>query len=584
MLSKKILALSPGSSGDTVKIILLNWASLLCNVTVSACLSFLVRDLSRGVFVPIHLAFAGAGVLLAGTFRFVNTLAGAALSFRAGSRVKRGLREGLYQKLISLGPGYHRSVPTAEAVQLSGEGVDQLEIYFGRYLAQFFYSLLAPATLFIILSFISVKIAVVLLVAVPLIPLTIALVQRFAKRLLAKYWAKYTQLGDSFLENLQGLDTLKIYGADEARRREMNSHAENFRKITMRVLLMQLNSITVMDIIAYGGAAAAMILSFGELAAGALDLGEAFFITLIGAEFFLPMRVLGSYFHIAMNGVAAADKMFRIFQLPPRRNPAPHSAPRPPAPEEPAIRLRNLSFSYDRDRRVLENISLDIPRGAFIALVGESGSGKSTIAGILAGQAAPYQGQAVLGGRGEIADLETGTLRSALTLVRHNSYLFAGTPRDNLLLGKADASAEEMATVLDRVGLGEFLQQRQGLDTAILEGAANLSGGQKQRLALARALLHDTEIYIFDEVSSNIDMESEALIMEAIKALARRKTVLLITHRLANAAGADKIAVLEGGRLAGFDDHEALLRQGGVYQRMYREQQELESFAEGRGP
>lgn len=582
MLNKRILSLSPESAGDAVKIIVFDWIGLLCNAAALGFMASLVGELCRGSFEVRRLVPAVSVILPAAALRFVSTLAASGAAFRAGSRVKRGLRERLYQKLVSLGPSYHRRIPTAEAVQLSGEGVDQLEIYFGRYLAQFFYSLLAPVTLFGILSFISLKIAVILLVAVPLIPITIALVQGFAKKLLSRYWTSYTQLGDSFLENLQGLDTLKIYGADEMRHREMNNHAEDFRKITMRVLLMQLNSITVMDIIAYGGAAAAMILSFGELAAGAIDTGEAFFIIMIGAEFFIPMRVLGSYFHIAMNGIAAAGKMFRLFDLKPPGK-GPRIAPVPSesrAAEEAAIRLRDLSFAYEADRPVLRNISLEIPPRSFIALVGESGSGKSTVAGILAGQAAPYSGQARVGGR-EIADMETGELMSALTLVRHNSYLFAGTLRDNLLMGKPGASDIEMREALEQAGLREFLEPRQGLDRAIRERGEDLSGGQRQRLALARALLHDTDIYIFDEVSSNIDTESEEQVMETINALARRKTVLLITHRLANALRADRIAVLDRGSLAAFDGHEALLRQEGLYARMYRQQRELEAFSAG---
>jgi ABC-type transport system involved in cytochrome bd biosynthesis fused ATPase/permease subunit len=582
MLNKRILALSPESAGDAARIILFDWIALLCNAAALGSMAFLVGELCRASFAVRPLALAAAVILPAAALRFVCTLAVSGAAFRAGSRVKRGLRERIYRKLISLGPSYHRRISTAEAVQLSGEGVDQLEIYFGRYLAQFFYSLIAPVTLFGILSFISLKIAVILLIAVPLIPITIALVQGFAKKLLSKYWTSYTRLGDSFLENLQGLDTLKIYGADEGRHREMNEHAENFRRITMGVLCMQLNSITVMDIIAYGGAAAAMILSFGELAAGAIDTGEAFFIIMIGAEFFIPMRVLGSYFHIAMNGIAAAGKMFRLFDLKPEKGPriVPGPSGGRAAEGEAAIRLRDLSFAYEADRPVLKNISLEIPPRSFIALVGESGSGKSTIAGILAGRAAPYSGQARIGGR-EIADLETSELMPALTLVRHNSYLFAGTVRDNLLMGKPGASEAAMKEALERAGLREFLETRQGLDTAVREGAENLSGGQRQRLALARALLHDTDIYIFDEVSSNIDTESEERIMTAINALARQKTVLLITHRLANALRADRIAVLDRGSLAAFDSHEALLRQEGIYARMFRRQRELEAFSSG---
>jgi ABC-type transport system involved in cytochrome bd biosynthesis fused ATPase/permease subunit len=327
-----------------------------------------------------------------------------------------------------------------------------------------------------------------------------------------------------------------------------------------------------------------MLLSFGELAAGAIDLGEAFFIIMIGAEFFLPMRTLGSYFHIAMNGVAAAGKMFRLFDLQtkPAASPAAEQAGTG-LPGEGAIRLEDLSFAYEADRPVLKHISLEIPPRGFIALVGASGSGKSTVAAVLSGQGGAYTGHAFIGGR-EVADMETEALMKTLTLVRHNSRLFAGTVRDNLLMGKPGAGEAELEEALEWVGLREFLETRQGLDTVIQERAANLSGGQQQRLALARALLHDTAIYIFDEVSSNIDVESEERIMEVINALARKKTVLLITHRLANALRADKIAVLDQGVLAAFGKHGELLEQGGIYSRMYREQRELEAFARGERP
>jgi ABC-type transport system involved in cytochrome bd biosynthesis fused ATPase/permease subunit len=410
-------------------------------------------------------------------------------------------------------------------------------------------------------------------------------VQTVAKKLLGRYWASYTKLGDSFLENLQGLTTLKIYRADEQRHRDMNGEAENFRRVTMRVLLMQLNSITIMDLIAYGGAALGIVLAMGEFRRGHIGFGEALFIILIGAEFFIPMRLLGSYFHVAMNGVAASAKMFRLLDL---GGPAP--PPEPAAPsraagraEDAHIRLEGLSFAYEPGRPVLRDIDLDIPPGGFTALVGESGSGKSTVAAVLSGRALPYTGHALLGGR-EIAAMNSRALLKTLTLVSHNSYLFAGTLRENLLMAKPGAPDRELRDALTRVRLEEFLGARGGLETVIAEGAANLSGGQKQRIALARALLHDTAIYVFDEASSNIDIESEEAIMEAINSLAARKTLLLITHRLANVRRAGVIAVLDRGRLAALGSHGDLVRQGGIYGRMYRQQEELEALVHGGAP
>jgi ABC-type transport system involved in cytochrome bd biosynthesis fused ATPase/permease subunit len=592
MLNKRILSLSPAAGKDAVKIVLFNWVNLLANIGAMAGLAFMVQRVYDGNYQPAPLLLPSLGIIASLAIRSIGTAAAADAAFMAGSRVKQSLRERIYRRLIDLGPAYNRHISTAETIQLSGEGVEQLESYFGRYVPQFFYSLLAPLTLFAVLSRISFKAALILLICVPIIPITIAMVQSVAKKLLGKYWTSYTKLGDSFLENLQGLTTLKIYGADERRHREMNGEAENFRRITMRVLRMQLNSITVMDLIAYGGAALSIILSIGEFQRGRVSFGAAFFIIMIGAEFFIPMRLLGSYFHVAMNGIAASAKIFRLLDLP-----AGKTASGPPGPKTGAggpaggrsggpaggiIRLENLSFAWEPDQPVLRDINLEIPQGGFIALAGESGSGKSTVAAILSGRAAPYEGHARIGGV-EIAEISPKRLMKTLTLVSHNSYLFAGTLRENLLMAKPDAADGELFAVLEQVRLEEFIGGREGLDTRIAEGAANLSGGQKQRAAIARALLHDTDMYIFDEAGSNIDMESEEAVMEAINGLAGRKTVLLITHRLANARRADRIAVLDQGRLAACDTHEALMGQGGIYARMYRQQEELEALVHGGG-
>jgi ABC-type transport system involved in cytochrome bd biosynthesis fused ATPase/permease subunit len=578
MLNRRILSLSSTAGKDAAKIVLLNWASLLSNIAALAALSFMVQRVYMGDYRLVTLLAPSLGIAASLIVRTICTTASTDAAFMAGSRVKQNLRERIYRQLISLGPAYSRHVSTAETVQLSGEGVDQLETYFGRYVPQFFYSLLAPLTLFAVTACISLKAAAILLICVPLIPVTIALVQSFAKKLLGKYWTSYTKLGDSFLENLQGLTTLKIYGADERRHREMNGEAENFRRITMRVLRMQLNSITVMDLIAYGGAALAIILSMGEFRQGRIGFGAAFFIIMIGAEFFIPMRLLGSYFHLAMNGIAASAKIFRLLDL----VPAKAAAASPAAKSKAAggmIRLENLSFAWEPPRLVLRDINLSLPGGGFLALAGESGSGKSTVAAILSGRAVPYEGRVFIGGR-DLADFSPEALMKTLTLVSHNSYLFAGTLRENLLMAKPAAPDKELTAALKQVRLEEFTAG-EGLDTRIAEGAANLSGGQKQRVAIARALLHDTDIYIFDEAGSNIDMESEEAIMEAINGLAKRKTVLMITHRLANARRADRIAVLEEGRLAACDTHGALMAQGGIYARMYRRQEELEALVHG---
>jgi ABC-type transport system involved in cytochrome bd biosynthesis fused ATPase/permease subunit len=586
MLNKRLLSLSPTVGKDAARIILLNWISLVCNTGALAALAFMIQAIYDESYQLSHLAIPALGIVVSLWVRSFCTLASGDAGFIAGSRVKLSLRERVYRKLLDLGPAYNRHVSTAETALLFGEGVDQLESYFGKYVPQFFYSMIAPLTLFAALSRISFKAALILLIGVPLIPFTIAMVQTVAKKLLGKYWASYARLGDTFLENLQGLSTLKIYGADGRRHEAMNGEAENFRRITMKVLRMQLNSITVMDSIAYGGAALAIILALGEFRQGLIGFGEAFFIIMIGAEFFIPMRLLGSYFHLAMNGIAAGGKIFRILDLGAGDGVSPGKPVAGPASPgsagEALIRLEHLSFAYEPDRPVLQDISLEIPRGGFVALAGESGSGKSAIAAVLTGRAAPYSGRALVAGR-EAAEFGAAALLRIVTLVSHNSYLFAGTLRENLLMAKPDASDAELREVLRQARLDEFAGGGEGLDAKIAEGAANLSGGQRQRAALARALLHDTEIYIFDEASSNIDIESEEAIMEAILGLAGRKTVLLITHRLANARRADIIAALDQGRLAACGSHEALMRRGGVYERMCRRQEELEALVRGGG-
>lgn len=471
---------------------------------------------------------------------------------------------------MCLGASYSEQVKTSEVVQVAVEGVDQLETYFGAYLPQFFYAMLAPLTLFVVLCFVSVPAAVVLLVCVPLIPVAIAAVQTWAKKLLSKYWGQYTALGDTFLENLQGLTTLKIYQADAFKNDEMNVEAEKFRKITMKVLTMQLNSITIMDLIAYGGAALGVIMAATQLRAGKIDLAGALLIVLLAADFFIPMRQLGSFFHIAMNGMAASDKIFRLLDLP---EPA-HGGVSCPAGD---IVCRGLRFSYEPEREILHGVDLTIPQGKFVSLVGESGCGKSTISALLMGRNKGYTGSVAIGGA-ELRNIEKASLMRRITYVSHQSYLFKGTVRENLLMGAPGADDGALWAVLERVNLADFLRSEDGLETQLLEKAANLSGGQCQRLALARALLHDGPVYIFDEATSNIDVESENDIMREIHKLAETKTVILISHRLVNVAGADRIYVLESGAVAESGSHEALLLNGGLYAKLWTAQQSLENY------
>ena len=453
------------------------------------------------------------------------------------------------------------------------EGIDQLETYFGSYLPQFFYAMLAPVTLFAVLAPVSFPAAVVLFLCVPLIPLSIVAVQRWAKKLLSKYWGQYTALGDTFLEDLQGLTTLKIYQADGYKQEQMDQQAERFRKITMKVLTMQLNSITIMDLVAYGGAALGILLAVSQFRAGAVDLAGCLLIIVLAADFFLPMRLLGSFFHIAMNGMAASEKMFRILDLP-----VPTAGDQP-FPADCSIRCENVGFSYDPGREVLTGISLACPAGSFTALVGESGCGKSTLAALLTGRNRGYTGSITVGGV-ELSRLDEAGLLENVTYISHQSYLFKGTVEENLRLARPNATEEELWQALEQVNLAAFLRGEQGLSTQLLEGASNLSGGQRQRLALARGLLRRSPVYLFDEATSNIDVESENDIMAVIRQLAKERTVLLISHRLANVVDAQQIYVLEHGAVAERGTHQQLLEQGGLYRRLWDAQYALEHYGE----
>ncbi len=591
MIKIRLIKLLSHAKKYVVLQVLWQWISLIAQVLLIFTLSGMIAGVykamgefsspafcQRGEKFIVDFAFCVLIIIFCIAIRFFMEWLTSRTSYKASVDVKRILRSKIYEKLLRLGSSYRENVHTAEVVQLAGEGVEQLEIYFGKYLSQFFYSLICPLTLFSILSFVNLRAASVLLICVPLIPLSIVVVMKIAKRLLKKYWGLYAELGDSFLENLQGLTSLKIYQADEKKAREMDRESQKFRHVTMKVLTMQLNSTSVMDIMAYGGAAVGMIVTLLQFRAGHVDLQGALMIILLAAEFFIPLRLLGSFFHVAMNGMAASDKIFALLDMP---EPEEKTGRLPENLE--AIKFENVNFSYNKERSILQDLNIECRQG-ITSFVGVSGSGKSTIAGILMGRNKGYTGNVLI----EIAqssramtDISEASLMKNIVLVNHDSYLFKGSIRDNLLMAKPYANDDELNAVLEKVKLFDFVQANGGLDYQLTEAASNLSGGQKQRLALARALLLNPQVFIFDEATSSIDVESEEEIMKVIGELSKSKIIILISHRLANVVKSNQIYFLQNGKITESGNHQQLMQMNGEYSRLYKKQEELEAFAGG---
>ena len=572
----RLIKLLKGSGKYIIYQIAWQWLSLFAQIAIVWQVTQLIDEAwqksitSSDVLMTIGIVSAGLIV------RFICDRLYSRACYLASVDVKRVLREQIYRKVLWLGPSYREQIRTSEIVQMTGEGVEQLETYFGRYLSQFLYALLAPFSLFIIISRISLRTAVVLLAAVPLIPIVIMLVMFIARKILGNYFDIYYGLGDSFLEKLQGMTTLKIYRADRRAVEQIDSESEQFRKITMKVLMMQLNSTSIMDIIAYGGAAAGIISALTEFSDRNINVSGVLMCIFLAAEFFLPMRLLGSFFHIGMNGMKASDRIFAFLDLPEQKR----------GEEEIArnkidISLDNVSFSYDESREVLHDISMNIDSGSLVSIVGVSGSGKSTIAGILLGKNHNYSGSIKVNGT-EHREISSKSLMENFTMIGHNSWVFKGTVRENLLMGNPMATDAELLDALDNVNLKNFLESQSGLDTKVESNASNFSGGQKQRLDLARALLHDTPVYIFDEATSNIDADSEEAIMTAVKQIAKKKTVILISHRLANVTDSDAIYMLKDGKIIEKGTHHELMGIKGTYANLFSEQSELESYSRGR--
>ena len=571
MINKRLVRLLSDGKKYIYGNIFFQWINLIANIVAIFLISDFISDSYYGKVTDAKLIRLIIILAIAVLARVICNIASNKMSYLSSKKVKQVLRHKIMEKMLTLGSSYNEKVRTSEVVQVSVEGVEQIETYFGLYLPQLFYSLLAPLTLFAVIVFMSFTPAIVLLLCVPLIPISIAAVQTFAKKLLAKYWGKYTGLGDTFLENLQGLTTLKIYQADEYKNKKMNEEAEEFRKITMKVLTMQLNSITIMDLVAYGGATLGIILTVKQFVAGNIRLDQAIAIILLSADFFIPMRQLGSFFHIAMNGMAAIDKIFKILDLevPEEKTMS--------LPGKGSIKVENLSFAYDESHNVLNDISIELLEQGMVSLVGASGSGKSTMASLLMKRSKNYSGK-IFVGEVDFNEISEKSVMDNITYISHSSYIFKGTVRDNLLMAKADARDEELWDVLKKTNLADFFEADNGLDFEIAEAGGNLSGGQKQRLALARGLLHDSRFYIFDESTSNIDVESEEVILEQIKELAKHKGILMISHRLANVVSSDKIFVLEKGQLKEEGTHEELLAMHGTYSMLWETQQSLENM------
>lgn len=547
-----------------------NWVGLIFQIVGTFAIASLLDSLRSKNSTRDAMKRTITTTMICVIVRILCGFFGSYFSYRASKQVKRKLREMIYSKLLRLGASYNEKVATSEIVQVTGEGVEQLEIYYGSYIPQFFYSMIAPFTLFFAFSYASWRTGLVLIACVPLIPFSLMVIGKFAKRMLKKYWGIYIGMGDTFLENLQGLTTLKIYQADEYKNTVMNEKAEDFRKITMKVLFMQLASIIVMDFVAYGGAGAGIIMTLFELKKGRIGFEAAFAMMMLSAEFFLPMRALGSLFHVAMNGISASTKIFHLLDLPEEEEKTEELAK-----SDLGIKFENVRFGYEAEREILHGISLDIPSGKFVSIVGESGCGKSTISQLISGVNRTKVGNIVIGGK-SINDIRELSLMSCITTVTHNSYIFKGTVRSNLIIAKQNATDEEMWASLGEVNLREFFKTQNGLDTELAERGANLSGGQCQRLAMARALLADSPIYIFDEATSNIDVESEEAIMTLIHKLAKTRTVILISHRLANVVESDMIYVLEDGHIAESGSHKELMANKGPYEHLYTQQYNLE--------
>ena len=576
MIDKRLINTVADSKKWIARTVLWNWLALVGGIVSAVAFAYVLQAAFLQELSAASAVGFGAILIAALALRAFAGKKSVQASYFASTRVKHELRSLIYRKLAGMPLNQVNQQSTSSIIQVASEGVEQLEIYFGRYLPQLFYSLLAPLTLFFFLVFFNAPTALILLVCVPLIPMSIIAVNKIAKKLLAKYWAIYVGLGSSFLDNLQGLVTLKIYQDDGYKAKQMDAEAEQFRTITMKVLTMQLNSVSLMDLLAYGGAAVGILTALLQYQEAQISIFGVILFILLASEFFIPLRLLGSFFHVAMNGKAASDKIFTLLDTPVE---AQQSAVDFAAKNNVQVAIKNLHFAYSPEKPAIQGLDLTIQPNQLTVFVGKSGCGKSTLVSLLMGFYKPQQGEILFNGHNS-TEINRTSFYQNVSLVSHSSYVFKGSLRDNMLMAKTGATDEQIYQCLEQVNLANFVRENGGLDMPLLSRGTNLSGGQIQRLALARALLHDAQVYIFDEATSNIDVESEEVILQFIQQFKQHKTIVMISHRLANAVNADCIYVLDKGKLIEQGTHSALMAENGAYAAMFQQQKSLEQIRE----
>lgn len=568
MIDKELLRLLGGSRKYIFYTVGAMVIGLIANLSITASICYAIKLLSQSAEPSAYIIPAVCGVVGVAVRYAASRITGN-LKDLLGRKAKKELREKTYDKIVRLGVRSTDGMSVAGLTQVAMEGIEQLDLYYSSYIPQFFYAMLAPIILFFVTVGIDWRVAVVLLCCVPLIPVSIVAVSKYAKKIFAKYWGKYTSMGDSFLDSVQGLRELKIFRADAAQHVKINENAEEFRKITMKVLVMQLASTTIMDIVAYGGAGLGIAFAVTGVANRGLSPVSALFLILVAVDFFLPLRAFGSAFHVAMNGASAGKKILSLL-----------AQPDPVWGEEKLsnteLKLENVTFSYDGERNVLKNVTMTFPEKGMTSIVGESGCGKSTAVGLLYGALRPKSGKVTAGGR-PLESLSREEYYSKLAVVSYNTYIFNTTVRENFRLAKGNVTDDEIFAALEKVNLADFIRENGGLDKEITEDGANISGGQKQRLALAVNLVADKSVYIFDEATSNIDIESEAVIMRNIKALSEKKSVIVISHRLENVVPSDRIYYMENGDIKEVGMHSELMASQGGYAALYTAQKKLEN-------